>query len=245
MSHTEPHSHTTPVPGLARMRPWLAWGLVALVALAGVAGWIASLARGDGLDVLVRLSGAGQISLVLIFPAVAALLWAAVGKPGLEVRLPATVLTVLVVLDVLTGVVFSGWGIVRGQGDVAVLAGAVVALLAKLGCALVAARVAAAPQESEYRSASGIAVPRRTEVVPDQDEPAQGDGADVARHQPTWQPHQAAGGAWLRAGDAATGASASAWGTPPESSAVEPGTTGARPAPQWVPQQTPPRPPQE
>ena len=33
-------------------------------------------------------------------------------------------------------------------------------------------------------------------------------------HQPSWQADQASGGAWNRAGDAASGASASAWGTP-------------------------------
>ena len=34
------------------------------------------------------------------------------------------------------------------------------------------------------------------------------------QNQPTWQPDQASGGAWNRADDAATGAAASAWGTP-------------------------------
>ena len=33
-------------------------------------------------------------------------------------------------------------------------------------------------------------------------------------NQPSWQADQASGGAWNRAGDAATGASAAAWGTP-------------------------------
>ena len=32
--------------------------------------------------------------------------------------------------------------------------------------------------------------------------------------RPTWQPNQASGGGWNRAGDAASGASASTWGTP-------------------------------
>ena len=239
MSHSDhqpvPGSSTAVGQGLARIRPSLVWGLVTLVALGGVAGWIAALARGNGLDWLVRLSGAGQISLVLLFPAVAALLWAAAGRPALEMRVPAVLLTVLVVLDVLAGVGFSAWGIARGQWDLPAVANAAVGLLAKVGCALVAARVATASPVQDHRTSPEIETPRQPEVLK----------AEASRQQPTWQPHQASGGAWLRAGDAATGASATAWGTPPEVPAIEAGATGARPAPQWVPQSTPPRPPQE
>jgi hypothetical protein len=50
--------------------------------------------------------------------------------------------------------------------------------------------------------------------------------------EPTWQPDQAAGAAWLTAGDAAAGAAASGWGTPGEAGG-------------WVPQPDgPPQPTQ-
>lgn len=40
--------------------------------------------------------------------------------------------------------------------------------------------------------------------------------------EPTWQPDQAAGAAWLTAGDAAAGAAASKWGTPGEPGGWQP-----------------------
>jgi hypothetical protein len=49
------------------------------------------------------------------------------------------------------------------------------------------------------------------------------------QHEPTWQPDVAAGAAWMTAGDAATGAAASRWGTP--------GDDGG-----WTPQSAAPRP---
>ena len=48
--------------------------------------------------------------------------------------------------------------------------------------------------------------------------------------EPTWQPEEASGAAWLTAGDAATGAAASGWGTSAEQGG-------------WVPQGTDRRPP--
>ena len=48
--------------------------------------------------------------------------------------------------------------------------------------------------------------------------PGQADPGAPAGQQPTWQPEQASGGAWNRAGDAATGAGASNWGTPGQQS---------------------------
>lgn len=47
--------------------------------------------------------------------------------------------------------------------------------------------------------------------------PATSSGA-VAPQRPTWQPTEASGGAWHRAGDAATGAGATTWGTPGQQS---------------------------
>lgn len=47
--------------------------------------------------------------------------------------------------------------------------------------------------------------------------------------EPTWQPEEASGAAWMTAGDAATGAAASGWGTSREQGG-------------WVPQGTPRRP---
>ena len=43
--------------------------------------------------------------------------------------------------------------------------------------------------------------------------PAQLEAAPDPRLEPTWQPDQAAGAAWLTAGDAAAGAAASGWGS--------------------------------
>lgn len=57
-------------------------------------------------------------------------------------------------------------------------------------------------------------------------------GAEPQGQRPIWQPDQASGGAWTRAGDAASGASASAWGTPGS-------TTGG-----WQPQSQPSAQPQ-
>ena len=67
--------------------------------------------------------------------------------------------------------------------------------------------------------------------------------------QPTWQPHEASGGAWQRAGDAATGAGATTWGVPGQqsqgwqpSAAPQPGAADAQ---TWSHQpQQPPQPPQ-
>lgn len=64
------------------------------------------------------------------------------------------------------------------------------------------------------------------------------------QQQPVWQPNEASGGAWNRAGDAATGAGASTWGVPgqqpqgwqpsasPQPSAAEPQQQWGQPAPQ-------------
>jgi hypothetical protein len=48
-------------------------------------------------------------------------------------------------------------------------------------------------------------------------------------HQPVWQPDQAAGAAWLTAGEAASGAAASRWGTPGDSGGWQPQPSGASP----------------
>ena len=44
--------------------------------------------------------------------------------------------------------------------------------------------------------------------------------------QPTWQPDEAAGAAWLKAGDAAAGAAATGWGTPGDAGGWLPGPKG-------------------
>jgi hypothetical protein len=54
------------------------------------------------------------------------------------------------------------------------------------------------------------------------DHPAQLEAAPDPANEPTWQPDQAAGAAWLTAGDAATGAAASGWGTPGETAGWDP-----------------------
>ncbi|HEX8487488.1 MAG TPA: hypothetical protein VF642_03005 [Propionibacteriaceae bacterium] len=48
-------------------------------------------------------------------------------------------------------------------------------------------------------------------------------------HQPVWQPDQAAGAAWLTAGEAASGAAASRWGSPGDSSGWQPQPSGVVP----------------
>ena len=74
-------------------------------------------------------------------------------------------------------------------------------------------------------------------------------GAPV--QQPTWQPSEASGGAWNRAGDAATGAGANTWGVPgqqaqgwqpsatPQPSAAEPQWGQQAPRPEWGQQPAP------
>lgn len=52
--------------------------------------------------------------------------------------------------------------------------------------------------------------------------PGQHGQSQQGLHQPTWQPDQAAGAAWNTAGDAASGAAASGWGTPGESGGWNP-----------------------
>ena len=49
------------------------------------------------------------------------------------------------------------------------------------------------------------------------------------QHEPTWQPDVAAGAAWMTAGDAATGAAASRWGTPGDDGGWTPQTAAPRP----------------
>jgi hypothetical protein len=49
-------------------------------------------------------------------------------------------------------------------------------------------------------------------------------------HQPVWQPDQAAGAAWLTAGEAASGAAASRWGTPGDSGGWQPQPSGVAPS---------------
>ncbi|MGD8214321.1 hypothetical protein [Aestuariimicrobium sp. Y1814] len=61
-----------------------------------------------------------------------------------------------------------------------------------------------------------------------------------AQQQPTWQPHEASGGAWNRAGDAATGAGASTWGVPGQQSqgwqpSASPQPSAAEPQPSASP----------
>jgi hypothetical protein len=63
-----------------------------------------------------------------------------------------------------------------------------------------------------------------------------GDGAPAAieaarpdpQNEPTWQPDQAAGAAWLTAGDAAAGASATRWGTPGDAGGWQPEPAAGR-----------------
>jgi hypothetical protein len=56
----------------------------------------------------------------------------------------------------------------------------------------------------------------------DAEAPAQLEAAPDPANEPTWQPDQAAGAAWLTAGDAAAGAAATGWGTPGETTGWEP-----------------------
>jgi hypothetical protein len=56
--------------------------------------------------------------------------------------------------------------------------------------------------------------------------PAEMEAAPDPANEPTWQPDQASGAAWLTARDAAKGAAASGWGTPGESAGWDPRPSG-------------------
>ncbi|MGA4508354.1 hypothetical protein ACQB6R_10350 [Propionibacteriaceae bacterium G1746] len=73
---------------------------------------------------------------------------------------------------------------------------------------------APAGQVAQYPGGQQQVQPYPGQQYPAQQYPAQ----QYPPQQPTWQPDQASGGAWQRAGDAATGASASTWGVPGQQS---------------------------
>jgi hypothetical protein len=83
---------------------------------------------------------------------------------------------------------------------------------------LLAAQPRSVPAEEQPSLTSG----RGT----DDPAPAEVEAAPDPANEPTWQPDQASGAAWLTAGDAATGAAASGWGTPGESAGWEPRPPG-------------------
>jgi len=64
------------------------------------------------------------------------------------------------------------------------------------------------------------------------EEPAELEARVDPDQEPTWQPDQAAGAAWLTAGDAAAGAAASGWGTPGEAGGWQPKGTPRRDRPE-------------
>jgi hypothetical protein len=122
-------------------------------------------------------------------------------------------LFVVAVVAVLSG---------RGSGDAATLASAVLALVVPLLVLVFLATL----WRGQPRAASNAEPGDRPEsltasAVSEQSTPALAAGRDPET-APVWQPDQAAGAAWLTAGDAAAGAAATRWGTPGDAGGWQP-----------------------
>lgn len=189
---------------------WGAAGSVAFLTLMGVVHWIYQAARDGGTwrgSSLV--SGASVIPVIALVVAVLALGAAALVKPvARNVALSSLILLGSIAVGFLVQLV-ALLIVLFGEG----LDGAtkVIYLFQLLGqwvvvavLALVVLRVQQGVAPAAQPGFAGAGQPQFG-GVPGQVAPGQ---------QPTWQPGQASGGGWNRAGDAASGASASTWGTP-------------------------------
>lgn len=203
---------------VARLRPIIVWVLVALTAFTYLAGWINGLSVGrKALHDMALYSGGGMTSVAYAIPALAALVWAVAAAPKLDVRLPAFGLAGVMALDVVTALGFGIVALTHHDWRLGSAAYDLIELLSKAGVAAVAFLVAT---KHSSGVATGIPGGGRAEALgsgnqqPGIQQPGNQQQAVQQATQPRWQPDQASGGAWLRAGDAASGASASTWGTP-------------------------------
>jgi hypothetical protein len=173
-----------------------------------VANWIT-----DPLTAVVLFALVASCVLVERTPRARLLTWA-----SLIVVATGVVLTLLLAL---IGVAAQG-GINRAPSFLVFLADLAVPALAAVGL---------------YRLYQGQPAPARPQALPAGSPGGQPasywPGSEEAEQpQPTWQPDQAAGAAWNTAGEAATGAAASGWGTPGESGGWSP-VPRSQPPQQW------------
>ncbi|MGJ6981396.1 hypothetical protein ACSDQ9_12835 [Aestuariimicrobium soli] len=230
MSQQPQPQSSSAVPGVNRLRPALAWGLVGLTVASYLVAWISGLTQngGGGLRSMSLYSGGGLTTLTYALPALAALIWSAAGSPRLDVKVPSLVLAATLAFDVVTGLGFGVVALSNRDWRFGTAAYDLLELLAKAGAAVVAYLLAT------QTTGGRVALPPANQTPSGQRNQA------VQPYQqgqpPTWQPDQASGGAWLRAGDAASGASASTWGTPGASSQGSASWQPQQPQQQWNPQ---------
>ena len=148
--------------------------------------------------------GGGTLSAALVLALVAAVLSCLLVRPPTpRVRLlalmGATVLTVVAALEL----VFTILGGVTSANTLAVVLEIVGGLL---GVGFTAALAAVLWKAWQHSPAPILPVPDVVETEPH-------DATGQSTHEPTWHPDRAVGSSWTRAGDAATGASASSYGT--------------------------------
>lgn len=182
----------------------------------------AAAARGSGVDGAasalsrVAFQGTDPLTVVVLTCVIGScVLWSPTRHArGLALwALALTVLGVLLSLVASVALLATGIGLVAWTDLARVVLQLVLPLLALV--TLTALRqhrreAAEAPLSLESNPAADPAVQRQVEPRRD---PA---------NEPVWQPDQAAGAAWLKAGDAASGAAASGWGTPGGSSGWAP-----------------------
>ncbi|CAI9407443.1 hypothetical protein [Aestuariimicrobium sp. T2.26MG-19.2B] len=220
--------------GVERHRLAIAWFAVGLTVAAFAIGWISLLSGGlPQASTLATFMGGGLVPLVHALASIVALVWAATAAPRLDVRAPAGVLGGLLVVDAAVGLVFGVVALMTDRWRFATSAGDAVELVAKLGLAVICLLVAAHPAGDRATSPPQFPAPHaQTPQLPGQQSVRGGAPTQPSAQQlPSWQPDQASGGAWLRAGDAATGASASTWGEPTETPEGRRGPASWEPAP--------------
>jgi hypothetical protein len=227
------------------LRPWRApVAVILLAALAvrvgvGLAGVIEAAVNHSGLLTDLVGLGVGASDVVLIV-ALAAVCWSCAADDVRGARVFATLGCILVALQVALAVTASVAAMVLPGGDrrlgtaalLVQLTWLVVPILAAavlLRCARAPQPVAAPPVAAELEPAGRPGA----QESGDQPEPPESD-EQLYREAAGWEPHEAAGAAWTTAGQAASGGSATGWGSD-TGSGWEPADWPSRAAPQTEP----------
>ena len=208
---------------------WIALGSLALMVLSGLVD-IAALNAwpGGGLELpeVARVVDS-RFAPVVTMVVAALVCWFSLFWQTPSRRAHAVALTGLVLTgaSALLHVVFTliGWGS-ENSGGLGIVSSLMVMLANLAAMGLVAGffwiglkHVAPVPAPAPASGGWGqVSSGAANQHYPAQQYPGQQPPVPRAPQQPAWQPGEASGGAWHRAGDAATGASASSWGVPGE-----------------------------
>lgn len=214
--------------GLQRLREPAAIVLLVVLGLRLVLGVLALVGVGDG---AAARSGAaagptptdGVAVLLLGLVLASCVLWSPTRHARTLVTLGAAVVALGVLAAVAALVVPLAAASSRRVDAGLDLAGALLALAVP---ALVLVALLRLLQEARV---DGRAVERPAAVTGEPAAAAIESRPAEVQHEPTWEPDVAAGAAWMTAGDAATGAAASRWGTPGDDGGWTPQTAAPRP----------------